>query len=413
MFLPTRPHDRLQGRGLHRRPARRPSSSISTVPWLIKPLYGLLSDFFPIFGRVGVSYLFLISSLAAAGAPVAVSPCRRAPYGTLLVLFTRSGSGLAFTDVLDRRGHGGERQAARADRRLPVGAVGARSDVSSMLVGRRRRIAGRAPRLAAAFLVAACFPADLAADGRGVGAGAARPPEPRGPRRDAWTALRQALGRARALAGGRLHLLLGLQPVLRARASSTTRPTPSHFSQTLIGALASLGAAASIAGAWVYARLARRFPLKRLIVWSIGAGLRRLPRLPRLRGRGLRGGHHGDLRRGRHDHPARLPRPGREGLPRARGGDLLRAPDVDLQPRHAQLGVDRGQPLRLARLHAPGADLDRLHRGRRGCSCRWCPSTPSRPPRPPPRPRPRRPPEAGPGQLSPRSSRSTAPRAHS
>jgi len=45
-----------------------------------------------------------------------------------------------------------------------------------------------------------------------------------------------------------------------------------HFSQTFIGALASLGAAAGIVGAWAYARLARVWSLKRLIVWSIGAG---------------------------------------------------------------------------------------------------------------------------------------------
>jgi predicted MFS family arabinose efflux permease len=45
-----------------------------------------------------------------------------------------------------------------------------------------------------------------------------------------------------------------------------------HFSQTFIGALASLGAAAGIVGAWGYARLARVWSLKRLIIWSIGAG---------------------------------------------------------------------------------------------------------------------------------------------
>jgi hypothetical protein len=33
-----------------------------------------------------------------------------------------------------------------------------------------------------------------------------------------------------------------------------------------------LGAAASIAGAWAYARLSRTFSLKRLIVWAIGGG---------------------------------------------------------------------------------------------------------------------------------------------
>jgi predicted MFS family arabinose efflux permease len=36
--------------------------------------------------------------------------------------------------------------------------------------------------------------------------------------------------------------------------------------------LGSLGAAAGIGGAWIYARLVRTFSLKRLIVWSIGVG---------------------------------------------------------------------------------------------------------------------------------------------
>src|SRR5262245_65640079 len=38
---------------------------ISTVPWLIKPLYGLVSDFVPLFGRRRKSYLLLTSALAA------------------------------------------------------------------------------------------------------------------------------------------------------------------------------------------------------------------------------------------------------------------------------------------------------------------------------------------------------------
>ena len=47
---------------------------ISSIPWFIKPLYGLVSDFVPLFGRRRKSYLLLSSSLAclmglAAGLP--------------------------------------------------------------------------------------------------------------------------------------------------------------------------------------------------------------------------------------------------------------------------------------------------------------------------------------------------------
>src|SRR2546425_6615109 len=38
---------------------------ISTVPWLVKPLYGLISDFVPLFGRRRKSYFLMTSGLAA------------------------------------------------------------------------------------------------------------------------------------------------------------------------------------------------------------------------------------------------------------------------------------------------------------------------------------------------------------
>src|SRR5881628_2436660 len=48
--------------------------SITTVPWLIKPVYGLVSDFVPLWGRRRKSYLVLTSALAAgAGAMLAVA----------------------------------------------------------------------------------------------------------------------------------------------------------------------------------------------------------------------------------------------------------------------------------------------------------------------------------------------------
>ena len=51
----------------HRRPARRLLRGSARSPWLIKPVYGLLSDFVPLFGRRRRSYFLLTSALAAAG----------------------------------------------------------------------------------------------------------------------------------------------------------------------------------------------------------------------------------------------------------------------------------------------------------------------------------------------------------
>jgi BT1 family len=40
--------------------------SITVIPWLIKPVYGLISDFLPLFGQRRRSYFILSSGLAAA-----------------------------------------------------------------------------------------------------------------------------------------------------------------------------------------------------------------------------------------------------------------------------------------------------------------------------------------------------------
>src|SRR4029450_4579111 len=38
--------------------------AITTIPWLIKPVYGLVSDFLPLFGRRRKSYFLVTSALA-------------------------------------------------------------------------------------------------------------------------------------------------------------------------------------------------------------------------------------------------------------------------------------------------------------------------------------------------------------
>lgn len=66
--------------------------------WTIKPLYGLLSDFFPFFGYQRKGYLVLMSALGAVGwlALTVVPP----HYEYLLVLLTLCAATLAFCDVM-------------------------------------------------------------------------------------------------------------------------------------------------------------------------------------------------------------------------------------------------------------------------------------------------------------------------
>jgi MFS family permease len=71
--------------------------AILTVPWIIKPVYGLISDFIPLFGYRRKSYLFLMNGLAAAGFLWLTG--LTAPNMIVLALFVTA-LGIASSDVL-------------------------------------------------------------------------------------------------------------------------------------------------------------------------------------------------------------------------------------------------------------------------------------------------------------------------
>jgi MFS family permease len=73
--------------------------SITVIPWLIKPVYGLISDFVPLFGQRRKSY-FLLSSGMAAAMGLTLSMMGSYTYWGVALFFTLMGLGLAFTDVL-------------------------------------------------------------------------------------------------------------------------------------------------------------------------------------------------------------------------------------------------------------------------------------------------------------------------
>src|SRR5436190_2761278 len=149
---------------------------ISTIPWLIKPLYGILSDFVPLLGRRRQSYFILTSGLAAAsslglasGVLIARGPIETfsltlpgvgALSFTLVAgvgLFTLMAFGLAFTDVLT--------DAMMVENGRPRGLTGAFQSVqwacitvASVLVGLLGGNLAETRSLRAALLLAACFP---------------------------------------------------------------------------------------------------------------------------------------------------------------------------------------------------------------------------------------------------------------
>src|SRR2546425_10259783 len=130
--------------------------TIILLPWVIKPLYGMISDSFPLFGRRRKSYFLLTSALATL-AGIALSLVGEPTYGSLATLLLIMGLGIAFTDVLT--------DAMMVENGKPLGLTGAFQsvqwtsiNVAILLVG----IVGGdlAPHrpLPAGFLIAACFP---------------------------------------------------------------------------------------------------------------------------------------------------------------------------------------------------------------------------------------------------------------
>ncbi|MDP3999717.1 MAG: MFS transporter [bacterium] len=72
--------------------------SMLILPWTIKPLYGIISDFLPIFKLRRKSYFILMSLLAAAAySTIYFLPLTQS---TLLIMLVIAAIGIAFTDVL-------------------------------------------------------------------------------------------------------------------------------------------------------------------------------------------------------------------------------------------------------------------------------------------------------------------------
>jgi MFS family permease len=243
-------------------------TSISTIPWLIKPAYGLLSDFVPLWGRRRKSYFLLTTALASL-AGVVLAFVARPDYWRLALLFTVMGLGLAFTDVLT--------DALMVENGRPLGLTGAFQSVqwasiyaASILVGVLGGWLAEQRSLRGAFALAACFPVISFVMGWRFVEEPATPVD-RETFRATWRAVREAAGEGDLWLVAAFILFWTFSPSI-GPALFYYKTDTLGFSQQMIGTLASLGAAGAMLGAVVYAPLSRRVRLRWLIVGAVVVG---------------------------------------------------------------------------------------------------------------------------------------------
>ncbi len=243
--------------------------SIMTLPWLIKPIYGLISDFVPIFGRRRKSYFLLTSGLAAAMGLI-LGMTSSFSVGSLAVFATLMGLGLAFNDVLV--------DAMMVENGHRMGLTGSFQAIqwaficlASVLVGLGGGWLAEHQPLSVAFLITAVFP--LIALVMAI----FMIPEPRqvtdGKQfRATWTAISGAI-RSRTL-----WIVAGFIFFYNFSPSFGTALTyyatdELHFSKTFLGLLDSVSAASGVLGAMLYFAFCRSVPFKRLIHLAIAASV--------------------------------------------------------------------------------------------------------------------------------------------
>ncbi len=243
--------------------------AITTVPWLIKPLYGLISDFAPLWGQRRRSYFILTSGTAALMGLVLTHPNLHT-YWALAAFFTFMGLGLAFTDVLT--------DALMVENGQRLGLTGsfqavqwAAISLASIVVGIGGGWLAERKLLSLTFLIAAIFPLVTLAMGIFVirepgGAG-----DERG-FRETWDAIRGAIkSRTLWVVAGFIffyNFSPSFGPALVYYGTDILR-----FSKLFIGTLDSLSYASGIVGSFCYFAFSKSFPFKYLIHFAIAAGV--------------------------------------------------------------------------------------------------------------------------------------------
>jgi MFS family permease len=243
--------------------------SITVIPWLIKPVYGLISDFVPLFGQRRKSYFILTSGMAAAMG-LTLSTLGSYTYWGVAIFFTLMGLGLAFTDVLT--------DALMVENGQRLGLTGpfqavqwAAISFASIVVGIGGGWLAQHKFLSVTFLIATVFPVITLAMAIFL---ITEPRVQAGERqlRETWIAIRGAIGsRTLWIVAGFIffyNFSPSFGPALVYYATDVL-----HFSKLFLGTLDSLSYASGLVGTALYFAFSKSFPFKRLIHFAIAAGV--------------------------------------------------------------------------------------------------------------------------------------------
>jgi MFS family permease len=203
--------------------------AVTTLPWLIKPTYGLLSDCVPLCGRRRKSYLMATSALAAtAGLVLSLFP-ESTPW-RMAILFTTMGFGLAFTDVVVDAlmvEHGQRWQLTGTFQSVQWASIHG----ASVFVGIGGGALTERGLLRVAFLLASLFPL-LSLTMAATAIPEARVGWPAGQLRANWTAIREALRSRHLWVVAGFILCWTLVPRSGPRSSSTRQTRCSSRSRS-------------------------------------------------------------------------------------------------------------------------------------------------------------------------------------
>jgi predicted MFS family arabinose efflux permease len=240
-----------------------------SIAWGIKPLYGLLSDFFPLFGYRRKSYLVLMTSVAAASwLALAVQPHHT--YLALLVPLLLCGLGLAFSDVLC--------DAVMVETGKPLGLTGRFQAIqwgainfASVLAGIGGGWLSQNVSYQSTFRFVALFPlitlmaTILCVREPRVGFDLSQV-------RETLRAVRSAVSTPPLWTAAGFIFLWNFSPSFGTPLEYFEVDTLG-FSKIFLGTLYSLGSAGAIAGAAIFNRVSGRLPMRRLLTLSVGIGV--------------------------------------------------------------------------------------------------------------------------------------------
>ena len=243
--------------------------TIATIPWYIKPLYGLVSDFLPLWGYRRKSY-FILATLVAVLAGLSLGNWATGRYQLTLALFTLMALGFAFADVLA--------DALMVENGQALGITGSLQAVqwgsimlALVVVGVAGGYLAQHTPLNIAFRLTAIFPAVTFLMVFWAVRESRRGSDPEVFRRT-WRSVRSGIASKRLWGIAGFIFFYNFSPSF---GPSIVYYMTDHlkFSKVFIGTLDSISAASGIAGAALYFVYSKSFPLRTIINWSIGFGV--------------------------------------------------------------------------------------------------------------------------------------------